>query len=241
MGTSPGRRWLPGTAGTVLAVLAVGIVGLMALVGLLMALDPEVAGLGASGAAIGLFGLPLGALLLLIGAVVERDPPPRMALAWAAEALLVAGWVVTLVACSLDPEAGFDTAAGLTFFMVPLMVGVAVPGVLFTRRAQETLAREARADRFAAAMAAVSLRGKVGISELAGDLGVDTAALKEELAEAVRDRQFSGYVNWKEGVLYGRDARALTEHGRCPSCGGAMELAGHKVITCQNCEAEVFL
>jgi hypothetical protein len=45
---------------------------------------------------------------------------------------------------------------------------------------------------------------------------------------------------WDEGTLYSRDAAQLHGH-KCPSCGGAVELAGKGVVGCPYCGAEIFL
>ena len=45
---------------------------------------------------------------------------------------------------------------------------------------------------------------------------------------------------WDEGTLYSRDAAQLHGH-KCPSCGGAVELAGKGVVRCPYCGAEIFL
>jgi len=45
---------------------------------------------------------------------------------------------------------------------------------------------------------------------------------------------------WDEGTLYSREAAQLHGH-KCPSCGGAVELAGKGVVGCPFCGAEIFL
>ena len=51
---------------------------------------------------------------------------------------------------------------------------------------------------------------------------------------------FTGYVNWKDGVLYSVEASNLTVN-RCPNCGGEHAFAVKGVITCQYCGSDIFL
>jgi DNA-directed RNA polymerase subunit RPC12/RpoP len=52
---------------------------------------------------------------------------------------------------------------------------------------------------------------------------------------------FTGYVNWQDGMLYSADASKIKEGGKCPNCGGKLELAGKGMIKCPYCGSEVFL
>jgi ribosomal protein S27AE len=52
--------------------------------------------------------------------------------------------------------------------------------------------------------------------------------------------EFTGYMNWDEGLLYSADASKLA-HDRCPRCGGEITLAGKGVAQCAHCGSEIFL
>ncbi len=238
----PLRRFFPSNRGLAGLLVGLGWTALMGLLALLMWVDPDGEGLGTSVGVFGVMGPPLGALAVGFGALFEPDRPARAALAWIATGLLVVGLPVCLVGIYLDGgDDAFSAGLGLSCLMSGALLICAVPTVLFTRSAWEQLAMEARADRLAAALAAVSLQGRVGLNELAAELGVELAALRQELDRAIQDRHFTGYVNWNEGVMYSEQAAALQQAGRCPGCNGAMALAGHRVIQCPHCETEVFL
>ncbi len=52
--------------------------------------------------------------------------------------------------------------------------------------------------------------------------------------------EFTGYMNWDEGLLYSADASKLA-HDRCPRCGSEITLAGKGVAQCAHCGSEIFL
>jgi len=233
---------MPGNRGLAAWVVGVGWTGLIGLVALGMLFDENTKGLGTSVGVFGVMGPPLGALALGLGALAEPDPPPRAALAWGGVVLLLIGGV--LCAGGILLEGGGDAndaVMGLSCLFSGALLVAAVPTVLFTRTAWAHLAIEALADRLAAALAAVALRGRVGLDELAAELHVPLDLLRHELAQAVQDRRFTGYVNWADGTLYSAQAVELQAAGRCPGCNGAMTLAGHRVIQCPHCETQVFL
>jgi DNA-directed RNA polymerase subunit RPC12/RpoP len=52
---------------------------------------------------------------------------------------------------------------------------------------------------------------------------------------------FSGAVNWKNGVLFSKEASQLKTDQRCPNCGAKLELVGKGLVICPYCGTEVFL
>ena len=52
---------------------------------------------------------------------------------------------------------------------------------------------------------------------------------------------FTGYVDWRKGVLHSVEAAQLQGRQTCPNCGGELELAGKGLIRCPYCGAEIFL
>jgi predicted RNA-binding Zn-ribbon protein involved in translation (DUF1610 family) len=70
-------------------------------------------------------------------------------------------------------------------------------------------------------------------------LGVPRETVRDMIYDAVGRGLFSGYINWKEGVLYA--AEAAQGQQSCPNCGGTIELAGKGVFQCPYCGTELFL
>jgi hypothetical protein len=89
--------------------------------------------------------------------------------------------------------------------------------------------------------AIVTARGQIRMDDLAQELSAPGDLTRTWMYELVRRGEFSGYINWDEGVLYSKEAQHLTEAGRCPHCNGELSLAGKGVIRCRYCSSEIFL
>ncbi len=87
----------------------------------------------------------------------------------------------------------------------------------------------------------VHARGQIHLDALAAELRAPRGLLKDWIYQLVQRGQFSGYINWEEGLLYSADAQALRDQGRCPRCGGELGLAGKGVILCSHCGSEILL
>lgn len=87
----------------------------------------------------------------------------------------------------------------------------------------------------------VQTRGQVAISDLVLDLQSTRDAVQRSLTDLVGKGLFSGYVDWKKGMLYSVEASKLQGQQTCPNCGGQLQLAGKGVIKCPYCGAEIFL
>ena len=89
--------------------------------------------------------------------------------------------------------------------------------------------------------AIVIARGQIHMDDLAHELSAPGDLTRTWMYELVKRGDFSGYINWDEGVLYSKEAQRLTEAGRCPHCNGELSLAGKGVIRCRYCSSEIFL
>jgi predicted ArsR family transcriptional regulator len=89
--------------------------------------------------------------------------------------------------------------------------------------------------------AIVTARGQIRMDDLAHELSAPRELTRTWMYELVKRGEFSGYINWEEGVLYSKEAQRLTEAGRCPHCSGELSLAGKGVIRCRYCSSEIFL
>ncbi len=87
----------------------------------------------------------------------------------------------------------------------------------------------------------VSTRGQVAIPDLVLEMNTSRQEVEDDLHALVGRGLFSGYVDWRKGVLYSVEASQLQGRGTCPNCGGKLELAGKGLITCPYCGAEIFL
>lgn len=112
---------------------------------------------------------------------------------------------------------------------------------MIDRRHEVVYSAEELAARQRRLLAVLRARGRIQVDELAGELRVPLNLLKDWIYQLVQRGQFTGYINWDEGMLYSAEAQKLREAGRCPHCNGQLSLAGKGIIHCQYCGAEVFL
>ena len=87
----------------------------------------------------------------------------------------------------------------------------------------------------------VETRGKVRISDIALEINGTRDQVQKYVYDLVGKGLFTGYVNWKEGVLLAQQASELGGRTTCPNCGGALELAGKGMVVCPYCGSEIFL
>jgi hypothetical protein len=84
-------------------------------------------------------------------------------------------------------------------------------------------------------------QGKMKMEEIATHLGIPRADVPAWIYRLGASEAFTGYVDWKDGVLYSVEAGLLGEGKDCPQCGGRLELAKKGIFQCQHCGTEVFL
>lgn len=99
----------------------------------------------------------------------------------------------------------------------------------------------AYASKEPALIAAVHQRGRLALYDLAQQLDLSEARLREVVYAALEHGRFSGYADWRRGILFSSDAQRLREGRACPHCGGPMDLAGRGAIACPYCGTEVLL
>lgn len=122
------------------------------------------------------------------------------------------------------------------FIVIPLIAA----GTYFWIRGGAEARDYARLARERKMLSIVSARGQVRLSDLALELNTSRAEVKDALYDLVGKELFVGYIDWKEGVLYAREAAQMTT-GKCPSCGAPRSVAGRGIVKCEYCGAELFL
>lgn len=86
----------------------------------------------------------------------------------------------------------------------------------------------------------VMTKGQVDVREVAVEMDVNRDEARNLIKDLVGKQLFSGYIDWDAGVLYSVDASKIKD-GKCPKCGGKLELAGKGLVKCPYCGSEVFL
>jgi ribosomal protein S27AE/uncharacterized protein YneF (UPF0154 family) len=136
---------------------------------------------------------------------------------------------------------GSGAIFGLLFVVLFLVAPLVGGGIYFlTRgRAEEKLTERARGQRRLLDM--LMTRGQLSIVDVALELGVTREQIESDLYDLVGLGLFTGFVDWRKGVLHSIEAAQLQGRQTCPNCGGEVELAGKGLITCPYCGAEIFL
>lgn len=89
--------------------------------------------------------------------------------------------------------------------------------------------------------AIVVAHAQIPLEDLTRELNAPRDLVRTWIYELVQRGEFTGYINWDEGLLYSTEAGRLTEAGKCPHCNGELSLAGKGVIRCGYCGSEIFL
>jgi len=151
---------------------------------------------------------------------------------------LVVAWVLQGVANDDVEGTGATLGIGLAaIILLPVILG----GIYLLFKGRGESADLARVDQQRKLLNVVQTRGQVSISDLVLDLKSSRDQVHADLTDLVGRGLFSGYVDWKQGMLYSVEASALQGRKTCPNCGGEVELGGKGLITCPYCGAEIFL
>ncbi len=105
-------------------------------------------------------------------------------------------------------------------------------------RVYSAAALRARQSQLAAVVLA---RGQIHLDDLGRELSAPRDLVRQWVYDLVKRGEFTGYINWDDGILYSAEAYRLTEAGKCPHCNGELSLAGKGVIRCAYCGSEIFL
>lgn len=165
----------------------------------------------------------VGIILILIGLILST---------------VLGLWLVSNVAEGKLQSAAFilGLAGVLIVFFVPL---VGAGGYLLMRGREE--AREfAEVEKEKRVLNMVQTQGRLRVSDVALELNVSRDQVKDYIYDLVGKGLFTGYIDWKEGVLYAKEAAEM-ETNKCPNCGATREFVGKGIVKCEYCGAELFL
>ncbi|MFZ6028365.1 MAG: hypothetical protein ACOYYS_11675 [Chloroflexota bacterium] len=100
----------------------------------------------------------------------------------------------------------------------------------------------ALAEKHRVLLAIVQAQGKASLADLAGSLHVPPDIVRLWVYHLVQRGLFRGALDGGQGIVYSLDVAYFDgSDGRCPHCGGQLDLAGKGVIQCAHCGVEVFL
>src|SRR5215211_5393445 len=114
----------------------------------------------------------------------------------------------------------FGLLFGFLFLVAPLVGG----GIFFLSRgrAEEKASERVRNQRRLLDM--LMTRGQLSIVDVALELGRTREQIESDLYDLVGLGLFTGYVDWRKGVLHSVEAAQLEARTTCPNCGGELFL-----------------
>jgi predicted ArsR family transcriptional regulator len=110
-------------------------------------------------------------------------------------------------------------------------------GTMDAQRGQVYTAQNLEEKR-ARLLADLQTQGQIRLDTMAQQLEIPLALLRDLVYQSVQAHQFSGYINWEEGLLYSVTAEKLGAESLCPNCGGKLGLEG-EIIECRHCGSEI--
>jgi hypothetical protein len=124
---------------------------------------------------------------------------------------------------------------GAILFVLPFLAG----GLYIVLKSAEEARAERRMKREKDILTWIEAKGKAKISDLCLDLHLDRPAVEALIRDLVGKGLFTGAINWQQGLLISAEAKDLTE-GKCPQCGGELQVAGKGFVRCSYCGSEVY-
>lgn len=143
-----------------------------------------------------------------------------------------------LASGKLQDASAFILGLGL-FGLLPAAV-LSLGGVLILARARQEAGLQRQADLQTELLERVQTQGRCKFSDLARDLRLTPQQVESALYDLVGLGLFTGYVNWPDKEIIAAEASQLPE-GKCPNCGGQIELAGKGMAKCPYCGTETYL
>ncbi|MFB0545927.1 MAG: hypothetical protein ACETWB_03360 [Anaerolineae bacterium] len=131
-------------------------------------------------------------------------------------------------------------ALGFALLFIFLVMPFLAAGILLFIRGRQEAAQFAEVEKEKKILNIVQTQGQVRVADVALEMNLTRDQIKEYIYDLVGKGLFTGYIDWRDGVLYSKQASEMPS-GNCPKCGGQLELAGKGVIQCPYCGSEIFL
>jgi hypothetical protein len=136
---------------------------------------------------------------------------------------------------------GSGAIFGFLFAFIVLVAPLVGFGIYFLSRGRVEEAAAARVHSQRRLLDMLTTRGQLNLADVALELGMSRDEIESDLYDLVGKGLFTGYVDWRKGVLHSVEAAELEARVTCPNCGGELVLAGKGLVKCPYCGAEIFL
>ncbi len=117
---------------------------------------------------------------------------------------------------------------------------IAAAGIYMIMSGKKEQAEQIEVEKEKLILNMIDTRGKIKISEVAIEMNITANQVSYYIYNLVGKKLFTGFVDWKGGILQSIEATKIPQHN-CPNCGGQVELAGKGVVKCPYCGSEIFL
>ncbi|HEX9027963.1 MAG TPA: PCI domain-containing protein [Anaerolineales bacterium] len=162
--------------------------------------------------------------------------------------LLAVALIALLISVTLmlaQVSSGENTVTGAILGILLVSVIVVLPlgggGIYLMSKGRQEQTEFAEIAKEKTILNMVLTQGKVTLAEAALELNTSRDKVESYVRDLVGKNLFSGAINWKDGILYSRQASDMKADQKCPNCGGQLELVGKGMIKCPFCGSEVFL
>lgn len=125
------------------------------------------------------------------------------------------------------------------FGVVPLLV-LGGAGVFMFITGSREAAETAGVQKKERLLGMIQAAGKISLGSAAIEMKMSQQQIKDAIFELTNQGLFSGFINWQEGIFYGKDA-ANVGSNKCPNCGGIREVVGKGLVKCPYCGVELFV
>lgn len=132
-------------------------------------------------------------------------------------------------------------ALGLLLVLLVFVLPLGGGGFYLLAKGRQEVADFAEAAKQKKILNMVLAQGQVTLSDVALELGTPIDQVEDMVRDLVGKNLFSGAINWKDGILYSKQASQMKADRKCPNCGGQVDLVGKGVVKCSFCGSEVFL
>ncbi len=149
--------------------------------------------------------------------------------------------LLLVIVWSISTEMIASAKVLAVFFGLVISTPLLGVGIYLYRKGQVEAGEEQTIAKERMLLNMVMTQGKVNVADAALEMKTTRDQTRQIIYDLIGKQLFTGYVNWDEGVLLSADASKIKEGGKCPKCGGQLELAGKGIIKCPFCGSEIFI